>query len=958
MTETLPSLIRFTYPDFAPKAHPVLREQLGEAVFKAWGESEAFLETTLALAPYLARTARRYPDVLLGLSRKSPQILCEDILDKVRIAGRECADEAALMAALRQAKAQIHLILALSDLGRVWDWRHTTALLSDFADACVEAALVGAARFCGFELGEDPANPIPGYFILALGKHGTRVLNYSSDIDLVILFEPEVLAPPPGKDPAKTLIRVAQRVARYLQEVTAEGYVFRVDLRLRPDPSSTPVALSADSARNYFEALGQNWERAAYAKARVCAGDKAVGEAFLEDLTPFIWRRSLDYAAVEDIHALARQIQAVGDRAQIQSAGHDVKLGRGGIREIEFYCQVLQLVFGGRKPDLRVADPLAGLWALQAHDLMEAAIADLLSNAYSYLRDVEHRIQMLEDEQTQTLPREDQMRARVAAMMGEASLAGFDAKLVALFQGVHGAFSKAFSQGESLATDQGSLVLTGVEPTPDTLDTLRTYGFSDPERVWQRLSAWAAGKARAVRTERARGLFSRLAPRLVEAIGASGDPDATFIRFSSFLEGLPAGVQPLSLLANQPELADELIIILGLAPRLAERLSRRPSLLDVMLEPSFTKPVKDDVPGLYASRFDNQIHPDTPFEEAMNIARRITREERFRIGTQVLRARTGAGEAGAAFADLADAGLDAMARAAEGEMARRHGPAPGQYAVVGLGKFGGRELSADSDLDLMVIYDPQSAYSDGDKPLDAERWFTRFTQRLVSALSAPTEEGRLYEVDMALRPSGSAGPIAVRLSGLRSYYEHEAWTWERMAMTRARVVSGSLGMAARVEAVLGEALDSPKDPKVVRADAWDMRQRLLRDKPAYSDWDLKLRAGGMIDIEFIAQVLQLSGAGRLSANTYDALGLLHTGGTLRARDVEPLKSAYRAYASITQLMRVAHGQKFDPEWASEPFKMRLAGLVGAKDLNSLKALLDDHAQHVHEILVRLLTSDT
>jgi glutamate-ammonia-ligase adenylyltransferase len=943
MPAPLPTRICQTLPATDTERAKRCRQRIDASVFDAWGEQASFLDSVFAAAPYLGRLAARRPDTLKALTKDAPEDLLMDANERARAAGQI---PAIAMKQLRQAKMDMHLVTALCDLAGAFTLEQAVAAVSDFADSAVMGALEAAAFESGLSV-EDPTNPVPGLFVLTLGKHGQRSLNYSSDIDLVVMWEPKRIEADQLKDPVKSLTRLTRKMSAFLQDVSEDGYVFRVDLRLRPDPSSTPAAVNADMARHYFEALGQNWERAAYAKARVCAGDRLAGAAFLSDLEPFIWRRSLDFEAVDDIRAIARQIQSSGKRAQIHAAGHDLKLGRGGIREIEFFAQILQMVFGGRRKVLRVANTLKALGALAEEALIDPEDARAMAQSYRTLRALEHRIQMLEDEQTQTVPPEAQARRRLAALMGEDDLDRFDQALTTLLADVHARFAKQFDDGESLATEAGSLVLTGVEPTPETLHTLEQYGFSDPERIWSRLAGWAAGKARAARSNRARALFSKFAPRLVEGLAATGDPDAAFTRFATFFEGLPVGVQPLSLLVKQPALARELLVILGLAPRLAEALARRPTLLDVMLDPSFATPMRDDAPERYHERFA-EIDLTT-FEPALNAARRVAGEARLRIGAQLLLGRARAQEVGLAFAQLADAAAETMAHAAIAEVARRHGPPPGRWALLALGKHGGRELSADSDLDLVVIYDPDAQTSEGAKPVSAEAWFVRFAQRLVAALSAPTEEGQLYEVDMALRPSGRAGPVAVRLARFESYYAgEEAWTWERMALTRARVVvSDRLGDA--VEAALNTAIAGAGEAEKLCADGLDMRERLLRDKPAKSAWDLKLRDGGLIEIEFIVQLAQLRLGRRLSSNTAEAIDKLKALGALDAGDAEKLSRAHEDYAALTQLVRAAHGSGFDPETASAPFATRLAEACEADTLGQVSERIEAHAQTVRAL---------
>ncbi len=919
------------------------RQRIIPDVFEAWGEGASFLDAVFAAAPYLGRLACRRPETLRRMTEDAPETFLAQFNDIARKAGSQ--PETA-MSVLRQAKADMHLVTALSDLAGAFSLEETVAAVSDFADAAVQGALEAATRESGLPI-DDAANPAPGLFVLTLGKHGQRSLNYSSDIDLVVMWEPELIGTDGHSDPSKRYTRLTRKLAAYLNEVTEDGYVFRVDLRLRPDPSSTPAAVNAEMARHYFEALGQNWERAAYAKARVCAGDRTAGEQFLKDLDPFIWRRSLDFEAVDDIRGIARQIQSKGRRSELEIPGHDVKLGRGGIREIEFFAQILQMVFGGRRRALRVAGTLKALPTLAAERLISEDDATAMSDTYRHLRAIEHRIQMLEDEQSQTIPVDPETRIRLAALMGESDLARFEADLALRLADVHARFSDQFDDGDSRATSAGSLVLTGVEPTPETLVTLSNLGFSDPARVWERLAGWAAGKARAARTERARALFSKFVPRLVEGLSETGDPDAALTRFAAFFEGLPVGVQPLSLLVKKPELAKELLLILGLAPRLAETLARRPGLLDMLLDPSFATPIREDDEDRYVQRFSDLAVDD--FEETLNAARRLVREEHLRIGAQLLLKRARATEAGISFARLADAATIKMAEAAAREVGRRHGAAPGRWAVIALGKHGGRELSADSDLDLVVVYEPDAAQSEGPKPIAAEAWFGRFTQRLVAALSAPTEEGSLYEVDMALRPSGNAGPVAVRLSRFEAYYaSDEAWTWERMALTRARVVAAD-GLKNETEAAIQTAIGSAGEPQVIREDARDMRLRLLRDRPARWDWDLKLRAGGLIEIEFITQVAQLVTGQQLASNTGKAVASLAAQGAMSDEDAKTLAVAHEDYASLTQLIRAAHGAGFNPEKASAPFAQRIAAACGEVDLSAVAVRLDAHAKAVRAL---------
>ncbi|PIW31392.1 MAG: bifunctional [glutamate--ammonia ligase]-adenylyl-L-tyrosine phosphorylase/[glutamate--ammonia-ligase] adenylyltransferase [Rhodobacterales bacterium CG15_BIG_FIL_POST_REV_8_21_14_020_59_13] len=911
-----------------------------------------FLDTVFVNSPYLARQARTRAALLVKLTRTDVSTVIGELTSNIAALAREAATEEALAARLRQIKGDAHFVLGLAEISGAIEVMEAAFLLSEFADACVRAGLAGLVRLGAeagkFEAWTDPANPLPGVFVLALGKLGASELNFSSDIDLVALYDPDLLTGPAAENPGKRLPRLIKGLDRLLEENTPDGYVFRVDLRLRPDPSATPPIMSVTAAMNYYESLGQNWERAAYIKARPCAGDLEAARAFLESMRPFIWRRTLDYAAVEDIHSLARQIQAVGDRAKIRPGGHDLKLGRGGIREIEFFAQVPQLVMGGRMPDLRLESPYRVLTALAAADIVDGVTAETLQENYRFLRKVEHRIQMVADEQTQTLPADDTSRTGIAHLAGLASLDELDCKIVETLQSVHAAFSRQFSHENSLADESGSLIFTGVEPTGETLQTLSALGFQFPDTAWARMNSWLAGKARALRTTRARQVLTRLAPRLLRAMSDTGEPDSAFTRFAAFIEGLPMGVQPLSMLENEPDLARELVAIIGLAPRMATTLAQRPAVMDVMLDARFSQPLRNEDPDEQADRMAFQMSEAIDAEDAMNRGRRLVREERFRIGSQLLVGRADAESAGEAFGRLADVAINAMAEVALQQVTGRYGPPPGEFAVLGLGKLGSYELAADSDLDIMLIYDPVEGHES-----DAPAFFTRLTQRLVSALSSPTEEGSMYETDMQLRPSGKAGPVAVRLSSFGSYYRENAWTWERMALTRARVISGSPGMSDRLAEDIETALIYKTDPGQIVHDALDMRRRMERERRAKGAWDVKRRPGGILDIEFIAQTGQLlmaqQGQYQRCANTAAQISSLEVAGLLTKAEAQSLRQTMRLWLNLSQIIRTAHGSGFDPNSASRAFAQRLSEVAGQTDIHALGALVEVRADDVREI---------
>lgn len=912
-----------------------LRERLAEAS-RSEGWTERFeaawpaLEPVAGASPYLAGLMRRAPAVLDALLAADPRERLADLLARTR--ALEGPPEA-VRAPLRRLKAELHLLTALCDLGGVWDLDAVTAALSDFADESVRRALASAAhepRERGrLTSGPDDARgPVPGLFALAMGKHGAGELNYSSDIDVSLFFQPEILAPVlRGPEPQSFANRVAQAVAGLLSERTGDGYVFRVDLRLRPDPSSTPPVVAAPAALAYYESVGQNWERAAFIKARPLAGDLAEAEDFLKVLTPFVWRRSLDYPAIQDIQSIKRQIHVHKTGEGLEAAGANLKLGRGGIREVEFYVQTQQLILGGRDPSLRSRRTLDALAALADAGHVPRAIAGEISDAYRELRALEHRVQMLEDEQTHVLPVDPSRRAAVAALAGESDLALFDANVEGLLAGVNHRYGELFEGGEDLSSPYGSLVFTGVENDPGTLETLSRMGFSEPASVATTIREWHHGRIGATRSVKGRELFTRLAPRLLTAVAESGAPDAAFRRFAVFFSGLSAGVQVQALFLNQPRLFEMVVGMMAHAPRLARMLARQPAALDSVLDARFLVDLDEDS-GVIGQMLREAAEAED-FEGAMNAVRRQHREQAFRIGLQVVTGRAGGEAAGRAYTTLADGVMRALAPAALAEASRLGGGFPGAVAVAALGKAGSREMTAASDLDLMIVYDAEAEAVSETRGWGAETFYGRFAQRLIAALSAQTAEGGLYEVDMRLRPSGSKGPVAVRLSALSSYYAEDADSWEFLALTRARVVWASAPEFGRVVAeAIEAALRRPRDDEVLRHDVRAMRALMDRERPPQGFWDLKLSRGGLVDAEFVAQYRQLQAA---------ASGRPLTVSTLEALAGDPaLREAWRLQQRLSQLLACAFDGRPDPDAEPESFRRRLAETAGAPDYAALK----------------------
>ena len=912
------------------------------------------LASAMQHAPYLKRLIARRDDLFDEVDPEWPQRRVDAALNAAKaIAADPPAIEEA-MHRLRRAKDEIHLATAIADLTRAWPLDRVTGAITDFADAALRAAFAVAAREIakrgGIVLAENAEARVPGLALIAMGKMGARELNYSSDIDFSVFFDAELLASAGAREPRVAAVRLVAPLVRTLEEVTADGYVFRTDLRLRPDPGSTPVAVSIASAELYYQNLGQNWERAAFIKARAAAGDIECGRAFLSSLDSFIWRKHLDFAAVEDVHSIKRQILSAHKSAELGDPVFDVKLGRGGIRDIELFAQTQQLILGGRNRDLRKAGTLAALDALAAAGAIESGARDALGQAYVFFREIEHRIQMLEDKQTHRLPGDPETRGRVAALAGFASLAALDTAVTEWRRIVADIDQQLFGRGESLADPLGSLSFTGVEDQPETLATIEKLGFTDSAFVSQTIRGWHHGRVRAMRSERARELLTRLTPKLLRAFSKAGDPDHAFARFASFFAGLSAGVQVLALLDARPQLLDLLARVLSIAPRQADALAMRPALLDALIEPRFATPLRADQPGARGEELRRRLASEGTFEGRLNSARRFQREEAFRINVQLLDGLAGSEEVGAARADLAEACVVTMADAALAETERAVGPQPGVFCVLALGKFGGAELSSRSDLDLMLVYDtPPGVANAGD-------FYTKLTQRLITALSAPTEEGAVYEVDTKLRPSGSKGPVAVRLSSFERYYAEEAWTWELLALTRLRVVAGDAALGMKVTETARAAIGRTHDHQKVLRDVQDMRGLMQRERAARSVWDLKLAPGGFVDLEFITQTLQLI-SGRpdlLAQNTGVAIDRLMVGGALPSEIGAPLRTAFALFSDLNQVLRVSVVSSSDPASWPAPLKARLAQLARVADFDALETRLRTVQAEVRQAFVQLI----
>ncbi len=919
---------------------------------------------TLSCSPYLAGLLRRDPERLVRVLDSAPEARLAELVGQLADRVGSAASIVDAMRLLREFKNEAALLLALADLGGVWPVMRVTAGLTAVADAAVAAAihyLFRQASHRGDWLAENPECPElgSGYMVLAMGKHGAGELNYSSDIDLIVFYEPALARLKPSLEPSAFFVRMTRDLVKLMQERTADGYVFRTDLRLRPDPGATQVAISSDAALNYYESFGQNWERAALIKARAIAGDVAAGTSFIAELAPFIWRKYLDFAAIADIHAMKRQINAFKGFGNIGVAGHNIKLGRGGIREVEFFVQTQQLIAGGRQTDLRVPTTLGALDRLADRGWIRHEVVADLSEAYQYLRRIEHRLQMIADEQTQTLPTAPADLERLARFSGYATTDAFANALVARLERVQEHYAALFEATPELTSAGANMVFAGESDDPGTVETLSRMGYERPSDAIAAVRGWHHGRYPAVRTPRARELLTEVQPLLIEALGRTADPDGALASFDRFLAELPSGVQLFSLLRANPSLLRLVADIMGTAPRLARILSRRRRVLDAVLDPGFF----GSLPDAEALKriVEDAVGAGPDFQEALDRARVIGNEQAFLIGVRILSGTISAGQAGGAYAELAGRLIQALADRVEAEMVRSHGRVPGGgAAVIAMGKLGGREMTAASDLDLIVIYDfdLDATQSDGERPLAPSQYYARFTQRLISALSVPTAEGQLYDVDMRLRPSGQKGPVATQLTRFVDYQTNEAWTWEHMALTRARVVSGPPELVARVESAIRDVLVRPRDRAKIALDVREMRALIAKEKGTSNLWDMKQVRGGLVDLEFIAQHLQLVHAAAqpaiLDQTTTLALGKLAEKGLLSQTAVDVLIPAAGLIHNLTQVTRLTLDGPFEPANAPDGLKGLLARVGDAPDFERLEASLAEAAAEVARLFDELV----
>ena len=921
-----------------------------------------FLRAIICISPYLRNCMVQYPAIIDEILTNGFEQTCSTVLGDTPLLGLSRTNEAELMQTLRINKISIALSCALADLGGWWNGEKVTRTLAQFADASLHAAfdfiLFDASQKKLFELANTMTpQKNSGLICLAMGKHGAYELNYSSDIDLILFYDEQAAERVRKTDPTTFFARVARQLVKLLQERTSDGYVFRVDLRLRPDPASTPAIMPLEAALIYYESYGQNWERAALIKARAAAGDIVAGENLIRELSPFIWRKYLDYAAIQDVHSIKRQIHAHKGHATIATKGHNIKLGRGGIREIEFFAQTQQLIAGGRLPQLRTLRTIDTLNALCEYDWIDQKVVDELTRAYWFLRDVEHRLQMVRDEQTHTLPTDENDFANIALMMGYTSAGEFETELTTVLRIVEDHYASLFESAEQLTASTGNLVFTGDEEDPQTIENLVDMGYKRPSDIVRIIKGWHFGRYPALRTSQARELLTELTPNLLQEFAKTGRADETLIAMDRFIAGLPAGIQLFALLNSNPPLMHLLTLLLSAAPRLSDIITRKPHVFDGLLDPAFNTALPDR--ELLTQRLTQFLSKASDYESILNRARIFAAEQKFLTGVRLLNGTINSVQAGNAFSDLAEIMTIAMVDTVTIEFEKKHGLVEGgSICVLAMGRLGSRELTASSDLDLIFLYDLKSGveYSNGGKPLHVSQFFTRLTQRLTAAMSAPTAEGVIYELDFRLRPSGNAGPLATQFQSFLKYQREQSWTWEKQALTRARPIAGEASLCARVDLEITKLIARENDATVLKTDISQMRYRIEKEKGSKNIWDCKNTAGGLIDIEFIAQwiVLQNAELPIPAGRNSHAIIQQEKGNGLSHADGDVLLLALELYTTILQILRSCLNDNYNPDDAPSGLNEILCQATGMPDVAAIRFQLRYLQEKTRDIFKRLL----
>lgn len=823
------------------------------------------------------------------------------------------ANEAELLQVLRRFRRREMVRIAWRDLTGRATLAETLEDLSSLADACVEGALDWLYRdhaaIWGMPRDAD-GNP-QRMVVFGMGKLGGRELNFSSDIDLIFCYpaEGETQGGRRLVTHQEFFVRLGQRLINALERTTADGFVFRVDMRLRPFGEASALAISFDAMEEYYQNHGREWERYALIKARPVAGDREAGERLLARLRPFMYRRYVDYGAFESLRDMKALIEQEVRRKGME---HNVKLGAGGIREVEFIGQAFQLIRGGRDPELQQRSILPVLQTLRERQLLPGYVVDELANAYVLLRNVENRIQMVADEQRHTLPEGDEEQARLAFALGHADWASLDAALSASRRRVHEHFEQVFAAPQNHAAAQGSEDLAalwlGTLDEAQAMAVLENRGYENAAEALRLITLTRESHALRNLSERGHGRLDRLMPLLIAAVGKRRDPDRTLQHVLQLVEAIARRTAYLALLVENPMALSQLVQLCSASAWIAALLTRHPVLLDELLDPrALYHPPRRAAMAEELNQRLAGVAPDDE-EQQLEVLRQFKQTNTLRVAAADVADAVPLMVVSDHLTELAETILAASVQLAWRHLVARHGtpaiPWDGSgFAIVGYGKLGGIELGYGSDLDLVFLHDGDPAVSTaGPRPVANAVFYTRLAQRLIHVLTARTPSGVLYEVDTRLRPSGSSGLLVSALPAFAEYQRNQAWTWEHQALVRARVVAGDPHVAQAFAAVRHEVLGRERDLDVLRREVREMRERMRRElsRSDGREFDLKQDAGGIADIEFMVQYGVLAWAHRFPdllefTDNIRQIDALARNALVSAEEAQLLADAYRAY---------------------------------------------------------------
>ncbi len=863
---------------------------------------------------------------------------------------------------LRIAKKKLALYLGLqSVLGKI-STAEECYYLSLFADLSVKLALQSLwPRFIErAKIKNHKGDEIFGFFILGLGKLGGFELNYSSDIDLIALFDPAAFESDDPDHLGEHLIRLCKRLSQMLEAYDKDGYVFRVDFRLRPDPASTPLVMSVSAAEAYYEYHGQNWERCAMIKARIIAGDQSVGEIFLQRLLPFLWRKNLDYAAIREIHGIKKRIYNHKGGAKIQQLeGHNIKLGRGGIREIEFFAQAWQLIWGGRDPEIRIKPTCEVLQKLALLEYIPKQTYEQLQQSYWFLRFVEHRLQMMNDQQTHKLPEDQEEFERLAKFCGFTEVSTFNEELTQTLELVEYHYAHLF---ENSYDDQQDTALNFLSQEADeaTMAQLLKMNYHDPFQVDAIVRKWFSGKYPAFRSSYGRELIVELAGQILQLLSTARDPQKMLIKCDAFFSQLSRGVQFFTILHANEQVLSLFIRLLTGARSISDSLIHHPHLLEALVtgEIEYLSPSAEELEQELSARLNAyESNNQLILQDYLDIVSRWAQERRFILSVQSIYMELSVDAATKAYSDIAEIVVRFLLPYIHQDFALQHGYIENsEFAIIALGKLGSQEMTPASDLDLIFIYDASDmmASSDGKRPLHVAEYYAKLCKRILSTISAYTSFGALYEVDMRLRPSGNKGPIAINLERFSEYQRNSAWTWEHMALTKARVIAGSPQFRSILASEIQQILMMPRGKKVLRQDIKEMRQKIHQEKPSNRHFDLKYQPAGLVDMEFMIEYLLLYHASQhasiLQQNNLRCLIALKQQKLITNQDFDILYRHYQLIQILQFYQRyIDKNQPFEILFTDESYQDIRQAILSQSGHASFSGLQDAIATQTQEV---------